>query len=158
VIRSSLGTKALYFAPLLTLLLGCSRAAPDATPDGAVRLFVDRMEASADDPRAIREAYALMGPRARTNLKDRADRASRGQGHRYEPHEMLAEGRFGLTFRPKTMSAKVDGDTAFVEVLGEGPDERATVHCVHEANGWRVEPALPELVAPQKRADDAAPR
>ena len=131
----------------------CTRTAPDATPEGAVRLFVEKMESGAEDPRAMREAYQLLGPHARSNLKERADRASKGQGRRYEPFEMLAEGRFGLKFRPKTMNAKIEGDDAFVEVRGDGPEERATVHCVREAPAWRVEPELPDVLAPQRRAD-----
>jgi hypothetical protein len=138
---------------LALALAACTRAAPDATPEGAVRLFVEKMESGAEDPRAMREAYGLLGPRARSNLKERADRASKGQGRRYEPHEMLAEGRFGLKFRPKTMAARVDGEEATIDVRGEGPEERASVRCVHEALGWRVEPELPELLLPQRRAD-----
>jgi hypothetical protein len=142
----------------LALALGlaataCGRAAPDSTPEGAVRVFVEKMESGADDPRAMREAYQLLGAHARSNLKERAERASKGQGRRFEPFEMLAEGRFGLKFRPKAMTARVDGDDAFVEVRGEGPEERATVHCTHEGNAWRVEPELPDVVAPPRRAD-----
>jgi hypothetical protein len=133
--------------------LGCTRAAPDATPEGAVRLFVEKMESGAEDPRAMREAYQLLGPHARSNLKERAERASKGQGRRYEPFEMLAEGRFGLKFRPKAMTAKIDGDDAFVDVRGDGPEERATVHCMREGPAWRVEPELPDVLAPQRRAD-----
>jgi hypothetical protein len=118
-----------------------------------VRLFVEKMETSAEDPRAMREAYQLLGPHARSNLKERAERASKGQGRRYEPFEMLAEGRFGLKFRPKTMTAKIEGEDAFVSVKGDGPEERATVHCMHETGGWRVEPELPDVQAPQRRAD-----
>ena len=134
-------------------LAACSRSAPDSTPEGAVRTFVEKMETGAEDPRAMREAYGLLGPHARANLKERAERASKGQGRRYEPFEMLAEGRFGLKFRPKAMTAKIDGDDAFVDVKGEGPEERATVHCTREAAGWRVEPELPDVLAPQRRAD-----
>lgn len=133
--------------------LGCSRPPPDATPEGAVRLFVEKMETSGEDPRATREAYGLLGPHARANLKERADRASRGQGRRYEPYEMLAEGRFGLKFRPKTMTARVDGDEAFVEVRGDGAEERATVRCTREGAAWRVEPELPDVIAPARRGD-----
>ncbi len=137
----------------LVLVSGCSRAAPDATPEGAVRLFVEKMETGAEDPRAMRDAYTLLGTHARANLKERADRASKGQGRRYEPFEMLAEGRFGLKFRPKVMTTKVEGDDAFVEVRGEGPEEHATVHCTREGPAWRVEPELPDVLAPQRRAD-----
>lgn len=141
---------ALALGPLAT---ACTRTAPDATPEGAVRMFVEKMESGAEDPRAMREAYQLLGPHARSNLKERADRASKGQGRRYEPFEMLAEGRFGLKFRPKSMNAKIEGEDAFVEVRGDGPEERATVHCVREAPAWRVEPELPDVLAPQRRGD-----
>jgi len=145
--------KALCALAFALAMFACTRAAPDATPEGAVRLFVEKMESGAEDPRAMRDAYQLLGPHARANLKERADRASKGQGRRYEPHEMLAEGRFGLKFRPKTMTAKIEGDESFVEVRGDGPEERATVHCVREVNAWRVEPELPDVLAPQRRAD-----
>lgn len=131
----------------------CSRAAPDASPEGAVRLFVDKMETSADDPRAMRDAFQMLGPRARANLKERAERAGRGQGKRVEPYEMLAEGRFGLKFRPKTMSAHIDGEDAEVDVRGDGPEERALVHCTREGTAWRVEPELPDPTQPARRGD-----
>ena len=140
-------------AMLLASSGACSRPPPDATPEGAVRLFVEKMEGAADDPRAVKEAYGLLGPHARANLKERADRASKGQGRRYEPHEMLAEGRFGLKFRPKSLTSKPEGDDAFVEVRGDGADERASVRCVREGAVWRVEPELPDVVAPQRRGD-----
>jgi hypothetical protein len=111
------------------------------------------MESAADDTHAMKEAYNLLGPRARANLKERADRASRGQGRRYEPHEMLAEGRFGLRFRPKTMTSRIEGDSAWVEIKGDGPDEHATIKCSKENNTWRVEPDLPEATAPARRGD-----
>jgi hypothetical protein len=141
---------------LLALLFaagGCSRAAPDGTPDGVVRLWLERMETAGEDGRAMKEAYALLGPRARANLSERADRASRGQGRRFKPHEMLAEGRFGLRFRPKRMTARIEGDDALVDVRGDGPGERATVKCTREGGAWRIEPELPDIVAPPRRAD-----
>ena len=58
---------------------------------------------------------------------------------------MLAAGRFGVAFRPRTMRSKVVGDRASVEVLGADPQsESAVVVCVREAAGWRIEPELPE--------------
>ena len=125
--------------------VGCSRLPADATPDGAVRLFLDEMEAAQDDARETRRAYDLLGPLARTNLKERARRTSRLQGRQVQPWEMLAAGRFGVAFRPKTMRSKVVGDRASVEVFGAEPQgERATVVCVREPGGWRIEPELPE--------------
>lgn len=132
----------------------CSRPAPDSTPEGAVHLWLDRMEESAEDRRAAREAYALLGPRARANLEERAARASRVHGRQVEPHEMLAEGRFGLRFRPKSMTSTLQGADAVVEVRGGTPEtEHATVRCHFEGTGWRIEPALPEI-APQIHRED----
>ncbi len=138
----------------LLLLAGCSRSAPDATPDGVVRLWLERMESSTDDPRAAREAYALLGPATRANLEERGVRASRTQGRRVEAYEMLAEGRFGLKFRPKSMSANISGETATVEVLGAEPaTDHATVHCAREHGVWRIEPDLPDVTALPKWRD-----
>jgi hypothetical protein len=145
----------------LLFAANCSRPAPDATPEGAVRVWLDRMEESDDDPHAIREAYALLGPAAHANLEERAARASRLEGHRVEPWEMLAEGRFGLKFRPKGMVAKIEGDTASVAVTGDEPlTEHATVHCARASGAgiaWRVEPDLPPVPPLPRREPDPAP-
>jgi hypothetical protein len=126
-------------------LHGCSRPPPDATPDGATRLFLDAMEAAETDAREMRRAYNLLGPVGRANLEERARRTSRLQGRQVQPWDMLATGRFGVAFRPKTMRSKVVGDRASVEVLGaDAQNERASVACVHEAGGWRIEPEFPD--------------
>lgn len=143
--------RSLLAAVSLAFVLGCSRGAPDASPEGAVRLWLEKMESSGDDARAMREAYELLGPSARKNLEARAERASRGQGQRFEPHQMLAEARFGLRFRPKKMTSREEGDVAFVDVRGDGKDETATVRCAREEGGWRVEPDLPEVTQPAYR-------
>ena len=147
------------------LLLGsasCSRPAPDASPEGAVRAWLDRMEASDEDALAIRDAYGLLGPAARANLVERAERASRLEGHRVEPWDMLAEGRFGLKFRPKSMVSHVEGDRATVAVTGEEPlTEHAMVHCARVAGppvAWRVEPELPPVpLLPRRDPDRTSP-
>ena len=51
------------------------------------------------------------------------------------------------------MTAKIDGTDAFVDVRGEGPEEHATVRCTREGPAWRIEPDLPDVLAPQRRAD-----
>jgi hypothetical protein len=128
----------------LALSLGCGRPAADSTPDGALRLFLDEMEAAEDDAREMHRAYDLLGPAARANLEERARRTSRLQGRPVHPWDMLAAGRFGVAFRPKTMHSKIVGDRASVEVLGADPQgERASVVCVREVGGWRIEPELP---------------
>jgi hypothetical protein len=142
-----------FLAAALFVVAACTRAAPDATPEGALRLFVEKMESGADDGRSMREAYQLLGPRAKANLKERAERASRGQGRHFEPYEMLAEGRFGLKFRAKTMTTRFAGDEAFVEVQGDGAEDHATVRCTREGGGWRIELELPEVTQPARRSD-----
>jgi hypothetical protein len=129
----------------LVLALGCGRLPPDATPEGALRLFLDDMGAAGDEPPSTRRAFDLLGPTARANLVERARRTSRLQGRQVEPWDMLAAGLFGLAFRPKAMRSTVVGDRATVEVFGEHPQtEHASVVCVHEGGGWRIEPGLPE--------------
>ena len=85
-------------------LAGCSRAPPDSTPEGAVKLFLDDMEAASDDPRVMKKAFDLLGPAAKANLEQRAHHTSLLQGRQVVPWEMLAAGRFGLSFRPKTLA------------------------------------------------------
>ena len=131
---------------VVTVLAGCSHAPPDATADGAVKLLLDDLEGAGQDPRLMRSAYGLLGPAARANLEERARRTSLRHARHVQPWEMMASGRFGLAFRPKTMRPPmVVGDRATVEVFGADPqNEHASVRCVHEAGGWRVEPGLPE--------------
>ena len=133
--------------------LACKRAAPDATPDGAVRVWLEKMEGASEEPRLMRDAVSLLGPEARANLEERAARASRMQGRRVEAHEMLAEGRFGLRFRPKRMTSHVSGATATVDVEGSDQAANAHVRCVREGAGWKVEPELPELPPIVKRSE-----
>jgi hypothetical protein len=142
---------------LSLFIAGCSRSAPDSTPEGALRLWLERMEASTDDPRAMRDAYALLGPAARENLGVRARRMTTYTGKHAESEDMLAPGRFGLKFRPKSMKSTVAGDSATVDVQGSDPSEHASVRCVRvtrdvaRGDGWRIEPELPELLSPLKR-------
>lgn len=143
-------------ASVAVSLGGCTRPPPDSTPEGAVHEWLESMEATGADDHATRDAYALLGPAARANLAERAERTSLLTGRRVEPHEMIAPGRFGLRFRPRAMKAHVTDDRATVDVLGEGRDERASVRCVREGAGeaavWRVEPELPEPLARKRDA------
>lgn len=133
------------FAFALLAACACSRPPPEATPDGALRVFLDDMDTAGDDPNAMRRAYERLGPAARANLAERARRTSRLQGRQVQPPDMLAAGLFGLAFRPKVMHPTVVGDRATVEVLGEDPQaEHASVVCVREGAEWHVEPGFPE--------------
>jgi hypothetical protein len=135
----------LVLASSLAASAACSHPPPDSTPEGAVRLFLDEMEAASEDPRVMQRVYGLLGPASRANLEERAHHTSLLQGRQVAAWEMLAAGRFGLAFRPKTMRSAVVGDRATVEVLGADPtSEHASVVCVREGTAWRIEPGLPE--------------
>jgi len=139
-------------ALLVAALVGCSHPVPNATPEGAVRAWLEHMEESMGSPGAAMDAYALLGPKAKANLEARAQRAAQIEGRRALGYEMMAEGRFGLKFRPKAMHAVVVGDQATVEVTGADPGtEHANVACIKEADGWHVEPELPEIAPPPRK-------
>jgi hypothetical protein len=136
-------------------VVACSHPAADSTPEGAFRAWLDHMEATREDPKEAKEAFLLLGPSARANLAERAARASQTEGQRIEPFELLAPGFLGLQFlpRPQSIQATVVGDRATLEVKGEREVEHASIVCVREAGGWRVEPELPALPAPSLRPD-----
>ena len=93
----------------------------------------------------MKRAFELLGPTARANLTERAHRVTELQGRQVQAWEMLASGRLGLAFRPKTMRSSIVGDRATVEVIGAEPaTEHASVVCVREGEAWRIEPGLPE--------------
>lgn len=140
-------------ACILVLLASCSRAPPDATPEGAVHLFLDRMEAAASGAVPMTDVYALLGPATRKNLEDRASRAGKIQGRRIEPSDMLAAGRYALKFRPKSMTSRVAGDTAVVTVVGYEASETAEVTLVRENGAYKVELDLP-LVTPLRQREE----
>jgi hypothetical protein len=141
----------------LVVAAACSHPAPDATPEAAVRAWLEHMEDSMGSPTEAREAFALLGPKARENLAARSVRASQVEGRRAQAFEMLAEGRFGLRFRPKSLHATVKGTDAVVDVLGDDPGtEHARVTCVKEDGAWRIEPELPDVPPPLRRRDGGA--
>ena len=136
------------------VLAGCTHKPADATPEGAVREWIDKMEAAADDAESAKAAYEMLGPKAKRNLADRAERASRIQGRHGEAEDMLATGRFGLRFRPESMHATITGDDATVDVVGPDPiAQHAVVSCHREGEHWRVEPELPDQADLPHRPD-----
>ena len=136
-----------------SLLAACSHPAPDATPESALRNWLDHMDAQTTDPSEAKAAYALLGPATHQSLERRAERASQVEGHHVEPYEVLAEGRFALRFRPKHFATTVTDGQATVDVTGTEPADRATIHCVKQGRGWRVELNLPELSEPRRSED-----
>ncbi len=130
---------------------GCAPRPANATPEGAVREFIDRMRLIGADPAAAKAAFAVMSQRTRQNLTERAQRYSAASGKTIAPEAMIVPSRFVIRFEPQRMTSLVVGTHALVEVIGLGPEERAKVTCAYEEDGWRVDLELPPLPAVQMR-------
>jgi hypothetical protein len=133
----------------------CSRPAPNATPEGAVREFIERMRMVDGDPADAKAAFELLSSRAKANLAERAQRYSAATGKAIAPEAMIAPSRFLLRFEPQRYTAQVAGPHARVEVLGLLLQDRAQVQCVYEEVGWRVDLGVPPL--PPVQQAPAAP-
>ncbi|MFW6051552.1 MAG: hypothetical protein ACODAU_10275 [Myxococcota bacterium] len=139
---------------LVALALGCLACTPepdDATPEGALRLFLEAMERSEWDAEAREEAYRLLGSETRARLRTRARRAEGLARRELAPWDVLVQGSFRLRFTPNDAATKVattEGDRATVVVRGRGEGQRAEVPMVRERGKWRVALRLPPLSSP----------
>lgn len=138
-------------AALVTGAGGCSRRPPNATPDGAVRELVERMQRVQGDPRDAKVVYGLLSKRAQANLAARAQRGSAATGKSIVPEAMIVPSRFLLRFEPQRYVAQIAGAHALVVVEGALPDQRAQIPCVYEDDSWRVDLPLPALPPIQTR-------
>lgn len=129
----------------VSLLAACSRRPAHATPEGAVREWIDRMRRVHGDPADAKAAFDLLSKRAKDNLAERARRYGAATGKSMAPEAMIAPSRFVLRFEPHRYTARIAGAHALVEVVGLGPAERAEVPCVLEDGFWRVDIVLPAL-------------
>jgi hypothetical protein len=137
-------------------LAGCGGSPIDESPVETVRHFLEVMERGAADETALREAYRLLDASARAALVERAERASTLARRRYEPWQMLAQGRFRLLFAPTApggMREQVRGERAFVTVSGGKPGERAEVPLVREQGRWRIVLPIPKTRSEVRPAD-----
>ncbi|MEQ9319734.1 MAG: hypothetical protein RIF41_11290 [Polyangiaceae bacterium] len=125
--------------------LGCEPAPPSATPDGAVREFVERVNAFHGRDEDAQALYELLSDRAKENLQTRADRYGAASGKKIAPWAMLVPSRTILRFSPQLYQAQVVGKYALVDVVGVSPEAHAQVPCVLEEGMWRVDLVLPEL-------------
>jgi hypothetical protein len=132
----------------------CSRKAPDMTPEGLVREFLDRVERAEGDPAQARAVYELLSDRTKAGLAERARRASAAGSRNVMPEEMLAPARFSLRFEPLKMRAHVADTRAVVDVVGIDPDiDHAEVPCLLEHGRWRIEIPLPPLAPAERRPE-----
>jgi hypothetical protein len=136
------------------LLQGCSRKAPDMTPEGVVREFLDRVERVEGDPVQARAVYELLTAKTQAGLAERAKRTSAASSRNVMPEEMLAPARFSLRFEPRKMHAHIADNRAVVDVFGIDPDtDHAEVPCLLEQGRWRIEIPLPPLAPVEKRPE-----
>src|SRR5882672_11109500 len=112
------------WAALLFMLAAaaCARKPPDLTPEGAVRDLLERIERvekrMETDPAEARAIYELMSSHTKSNLIERARRASTTSGREVPPEEMIAPGRFALRFEPRKWHARIADNRAVVDVTG----------------------------------------
>ncbi|MDX2051918.1 MAG: hypothetical protein SFV15_05955 [Polyangiaceae bacterium] len=140
---------------LALFLFGCESPRVDARPELLVREFIDRMRRVHGDPIAARRAYELLWSQAKSNLTERAKRATAVLGKTVLPEEMLAPSRFSLNYRPRNFRARVQGKWSLVTVTGEVPATQKTeVKCTLEGEHWRVALELPPLSPIRKRTPE----
>jgi hypothetical protein len=129
----------------LLTLEGCARPSSEETPERTVQEFIERMQRVHGDLEKSRAAFELLSADARSNLTQRAQRASAAAGRVVHPEEMLAPSRFHLEFQPRRWSTKRGPRWAIVTAEGEGPSEHKQIRLVEEDGQWRVVLDLPEL-------------
>lgn len=142
--------------------VACQRE-PEDTPETALTIWVNAMNASRSDIQARHRAYDLLSNRARESLTERAARASQLSGRDLQPWEMLAPGRFAMRFAfdPDGLETHIDGDRATVTARARAGDH-AEVPMIREQGHWHVDLALPAMQTIQSGDDggssSAAPR
>jgi len=134
------------------LATGCSHTPANATPDGTVRQFVERMSRFDGNERDGAALFAMLSERAKNNLRGRAERYSAASGRKIAPSAMLVPAHMSPRFVPQNYSAQVAGKYAMVEITGSSPGQSAQVPCVYEQGAWRLEIVLPELPPLRTRA------
>lgn len=133
-------------------LTGCNRKPFDATPEGVVREFLERMERVSGDPKDARSVFDLLSKQAQTSLSDRSRRASAAFGKRLGPEQMLAPSHYYPRFQPRRWTTRLRGRQATVELVGlDTSGERAEIPCVNEEGHWRIDLQLPPLPPVERR-------
>lgn len=137
---------------------GCSRKPFDATPEGVVREFLERMERVHGDARDARATFDLLSKGAQTSLSERSKRASAAFGKRLAAEQMLAPSHYYPRFQPRHWSTRMQGKRATVELVGlDTASDRAEIPCVNEEGHWRIDLVLPPM-PPVERRPGSEPR
>lgn len=132
--RSLIRAGTALLALTVALASGCTSDEPtDATPEGALRLFIQSMRRYDRD-----QAFSLLAPASQNELRQRATEASRQAGREIEPAEMLIVERFVSRWEISEMQAETDGDRATITALGAEPSQRAEVELRRVDGHWRL--------------------
>ncbi len=95
--------------------------------------------------RAIADSAAdLLWESGRSNLEERARRASALSGREISPGEIIVPSWFSPHFAVDGTEVRYEGSWAEVELRGSA-GERAHVRCVNEEGSWKVALELPPL-------------
>lgn len=129
--------------------MACGGARADTSPTETVTAFVAAVEAAERDSTQRKRIYDLLSQRGRRALDERAARAAQVSGRPMNPWDMLAPGRSRLRFLPTSdgMTVQIHGDRAVVTARGRNAGV-ADVPLVREEGRWRIDLALPPIVAP----------
>ena len=139
-------------------LLACESERVDQQPDQVVDEFIRRMRRVHGDPESARLAYDLLWSQAKSNLAERAKRASAVSGTKVAPEEMIAPSRFAFGSLPWRSSARISGSWALVSIESDRPGTPPhEVKCVTEEGRWRVALQLPPLPPIRKRSQESEP-
>ena len=95
---------------VLPVFGACINESDTHDDDSHSRRRLSAMERSQWDSEARRDAFELMSSESRAGLSDRAEMTNALGGRRFEPWEMLAQGRFRLLFDAKKMYDEGTGD------------------------------------------------
>lgn len=104
------------------------------------------------DSEAGERVVSLIWKPARTNLKERARRASALSGRELSEGEMLAPSWFALRLAPERTAERIDGEWAEVTLFGR-TGEQAVARCVREEGAWKVALELPPLAPIRHRTE-----
>lgn len=124
-------------SPLLVgvaLLVLPTLASAEATPEGAFRTFVERVQSGDVDA-----AWALLSERTRTQLEAlvRSRSAESGGAIPSDPKQAIL-GSASLARSIDRIDRKKDGKDAVTLLVVSGEEEQE-VRMVREGNGWRVD-------------------
>jgi hypothetical protein len=133
---------------LVAVAAGCDEAPDDRTPSGALLRFLEAMEQSTRDPRALEQAYHLLAPTTREALAARAARAESLAGREMHPWEMIVQDHFRMRVPlegRRDLTERIDGARATVVVRDGKGEPMAEVPMVQEGDRWRVHLEIPPV-------------